>query len=58
MGDHGHVWTITPHLRWAWVTPEKFKGDEPPPKMKILQQAWENLNSDVEWREVPEINDA
>ena len=60
MGDHGHVWTITPHLRWAWVSdpslgfvlphlPHHVRGGE----ILELQQAWENINGDVEWRPVP-----
>lgn len=52
MGDHGHVWTITPHLRWVSI-PDLHK--EGPAYTQELQQAWENINGDVEWRPVPVV---
>ena len=50
MGDHGHVWTITMHLRWVEFPDPATKGST---YIQELQQAWENINGDVEWRPVP-----
>ncbi len=56
--ESGHVWEPTLNFRWAMVIvehPSNFTGGPGfTTKEKELQQAWMNLDGDLEWRPVPE----
>lgn len=56
--ESGHIWEPTFNLRWAMVTiehPSNFTGGPGfTEKVRELQQAWMNLDGEIEWRPVPE----